>query len=82
VLPDEVLDIVSDFVKRGREGNELREEEEVPARRLPRPMMLVSSEEDECAFSRADRRLVRAWGSMAVVGAVIGKVGMTRQDLM
>jgi predicted alpha/beta hydrolase family esterase len=82
VLPDEVLDIVSDFVKRGREGNELREEEEVPARRLPRRMMLVSSEEDECAFSRTDRRLVRAWGSMAVVGVVIGKVGMTRQDLM
>jgi hypothetical protein len=81
VLPDEVLDIVSDFVKRGREGNELREEE-VPARRLPRRIMLVSSEEDECAFSRADRRLVRAWGSMVLVGVVIGKVGMTRQDLM
>jgi hypothetical protein len=65
VLPDDVLDIVSDFVKRGSEGNECREEEvEARARRFPRGMVLVSFEE-KVSFSRAFRRRLRARGSMA-----------------
>ena len=76
-----MLDIVSDFVKRGRDGSELREEE-VPVRRFPRRMVLVSLEEVEDSFSRALRRWLRARGSMALVGVVIGKVGMARPDLI
>jgi hypothetical protein len=64
VLPVEVVDIVSDFVKRGREGKEFREEG-VRTRRFPASDMVLVSLKDEESFSRALRRCLRARGSMA-----------------